>query len=709
VANDDLRREAFAMNFDDRSWADITVPSHWRSQEPFATVDDSVIYRTHFDWDAGQADARSWVVLEGLFYQGDVWFDGAYLGDPEGYFFPHAYEVTDLARLTDSHVLAVEVTCSPQRNKAAKRNLTGSFQDSPYLDGTWNPGGLWRPVTVERTGPVRIDKLSVRCREASGQRAVVDVRAVLDSDRSRTVRIRTAFGDLRERELIQPLAAGRNQVEWSFGINDPQLWWPWSLGAQAFGTTLVEVFVADADDRLDGTKGSATELSHARSVRTGLRQVSLQDYVLSINGERLFTKGVNLAPTRLALGEATTEEIRRDISIAREAGLDLVRVHGHVARPELYDAADEVGMLVWQDLPLVGGYAHSVRRSATRMASEAVYALGHHPSIVLWCGHQEPVSPLPVHAPEAGSPRKRAESFIRQGLPTWNKSILDGWIKNALRKADDSRPVVSHSGVLPYLPELDGSDSHLYLGWKSGDERDFPTLANSIPRLVRFVSEFGSQSVPSSSDFIATDLWPDLDWETLATHHGLDKAAFDAYVPAATFRTFDQWRQASQDYQSVIIKHHVETLRRLKYRPTGGFAVFFLADANPAISASLLDHNRVAKPAYQTLIEACRPIIVVAERLPARLSTGTPVGIDIHVISDVRTPLAGLEVTAELTWTGGSHGWRWGGSVDADGVSFVGTARFVVPDAPGPLVLDLHLVSGDHVATNRYQSTIARL
>ena len=38
---------------------------------------------------------RSWLVLDGLFYEGDVWLDGSYLGATEGYFFPHWFEVTD--------------------------------------------------------------------------------------------------------------------------------------------------------------------------------------------------------------------------------------------------------------------------------------------------------------------------------------------------------------------------------------------------------------------------------------------------------------------------------------------------------------------------------------------------------------------------------------------------------------------------------------
>ena len=172
------------------------------------------------------------MVLDGLFYQGDVWLDGAYLGDPEGYFFPHAYEITDLARLAPEHVLAVEVTCTPPADRRAKRNITGIFQHWDCIDPTWNPGGLWRPVRVERTGPVRISRMRVLCREADPARANVMVRAELDSDDARTVRVRTTLDDGIERELEHSLAKGTNKVEWTFGVDNPALWWPWALGDQ---------------------------------------------------------------------------------------------------------------------------------------------------------------------------------------------------------------------------------------------------------------------------------------------------------------------------------------------------------------------------------------------------------------------------------------------------------------------------------------------
>jgi beta-mannosidase len=688
LADDDLRRSGIGLDTDDSTWAEITVPGHWRAHPDFAASDGPLLYRTRFDLEPPDEATRHFVVFDGIFYQADVWLDGAYLGDPEGYFFPHAYDISDLARLQREHVLAVELACTPPGDRSAKRAITGVFQDWDCLDPSWNPGGIWRPVRIETTGPVRIETLRVLCRDADIDRAVVDVVAVLDSDAGRTVKVRTEVGGQPERELEYGVAKGANTVEWSFGIDGPELWWPWALGGQPLTDVAVTV-------ECEG------EVSHSRTVRTGLRQIGLHDWRLSVNGERLFVKGANLGPTRMALAEATPEELRRDVMLAKEAGLDLLRIHGHITRPELYDAADELGMLVWQDFPLQLGYHRSVRRQAVRQAAEAVNVLGHHPSIAVWCGHNEPVGSSNGH--------DRSVSYLlRQETPfTWNRTVLDRSVKRAFEKNDQSRPVIAHSGVAPHPPQLDGTDSHLYFGWYHGHERDLPGFAATVPRMVRFVSEFGAQAVPNDAAFMRPELWPDLEWDQLAEHHSLQKAIFDRRVPPAEYMTFASWRNATQMYQATLVKHHVEHLRRLKYRPTGGFCVFSLADSHPAVTWSVLGHDRSAKHGYYALVEACRPVIVVADRLPATLKPGQAIGLDIHVVSDLRQSLEGAEVTARLTWAdGGEHIWRWHGDVPADACERVGIVRFVAPASAGPIILDLDLTCGDVVASNRTTSVI---
>jgi beta-mannosidase len=692
IADDDLRRIAIGLDYDDSGWERVPVPGHWRSVPAFSETDGPLLYRTHFELDAGPPGARHWVVLDGVFYQADVFLDGAYLGDPEGYFFPNAYEITELARLGPEHVLAVEVACSAPSNLRAKRNLTGIFQHWDCMDPAWNPGGLWRPVWIERTGPVRINRMRVLCRDAEPARANVSVRAELDSDTSRIVRVRTTLDGVVERELEQSLAKGTNSVEWTFGVDNPKLWWPRALGDQPLANLEVTVHVGH-------------EPSHARTVRTGLRQVAMRNWVLSVNGERLFLKGANAGPTRMALGEATADELRRDVALAADAGLDLLRVHAHVSRGELYDAADELGVLIWQDLPLQWGYARSVGRQAARQAAEAVDLLGHHPSVAIWCGHNDPIA---LDGPPADARRTVVQYALGQELPSWNRSILDARVKRTLERADGTRPVVAHSGIAPHLPQLDGTDSHLFFGWYHGEERDLPGFAATWPRMVRFVGAFGAQALPSNADFMEPWRWPDLDWEELGRARSLQKAIFDERVPPARYPTFESWQEATQRYQARLLRYHIETLRRLKYRPTGGFCMFSLADAHPAVTWAVLGHDRAAKQGYHAMAEACRPVIVVADRFPATVKPGDALALDVHVVSDLREVVENATITTLLSWRGGDHGWRWSGEVAADSCVRVGTIQLVVPDAPGDLVLDLALVGRDVAVTNRYETRIER-
>jgi beta-mannosidase len=521
----------------------------------------------------------------------------------------------------------------------------------------------------------------------------VAFRADLDSDAPRTVALRTAVGGSDERSEHE-LAAGSNAIEWTVTIPDPARWWPAALGDPVLHDVAVEVEV-------DGA------CSHALHRRTGLRTVSMKKWVLSINGERLFLKGANAGPTRQALGDATPSELRRDVELARDAGLDLLRVHAHISRPELYEAADEAGLLLWQDMPLQWGYARGTRPQAVRQATAAVEQLGHHPSIALWCGHNEP---LALDLEPGGDMAKAAMAFMGgQQLPSWNKSVLDRSIARALKRADGTRPVVPHSGVLPHVGS-GGTDTHVYFGWYHGEERQFAGFCRALPRMARFVSEFGAQAVPGSADFMDPGRWPDLDWGRLAHTHALQKGVFDRHVPPAGFATFEDWREATQAYQAELVRSHIEVLRRLKYRPTGGFCHFSLVDAldHPAVTWSVLDHERRPKAGFRALADACRPVVVLADRPPARIRPGATLALDLHVVNDLRSPLEGAVVEAVATWPGGRHGWRWQGDVAADDVARVGTLQLVAADEEGPLDLVLRLSHPEAESDNAYRTVISR-
>jgi beta-mannosidase len=693
IADDDVRRTGIGLDTDDRSWAPTEVPGHWRNTPEFADSDGPVMYRRSFAAPAPTEGRRRWITLDGIFYQADVWLDGAYLGDPEGYFFPHTFDVTQLSRFADEHVLAVEVTCSPQTSSSGRRNITGEFQ-SP-AGPRRNPGGLWRPVHCYDTGPVRLDRLRVLCRDADERRAHLRVAARLDSDRGTSVTIRTSIDGNPTDEQQLFVAAGQNEIEWNIDIIDPALWWPRTLGEQPLVDVTVEVTV-------DG------EVSDRRRRRTGLRQVSWNDWQCRVNGERIFLKGANYLPVTELPADATSERIRGDLAAAVDLGLDALRIHGHIADREVYATADELGLLLLQDFPLQWGHARSVRAQAVDQARAAVDALGHHPSIALWSAHDDPDGA----GAREDTPgwRGRARVISAAQLPSWNRTVLDRWVKRAFEKADPTRHVVAHSGVLPHLPQLDGTDSHLWFGWRHGEAEDLADFAARVPRMVRFVSEFGADSPPQSAQFLddelATNDWPDLDWERLASDHGYQRATFERLLPPGDFDSFEEWRDTAQRYQAHVLQVQIETLRRLKYRPTGGFCFSSLNDTGPAIASGVLDSDRVPKLACDAVQAACVPVLVVVDPLPPLVASGDRFELDVHVVSDLRTPLDFAVVDAIAAWPGGEQRWRFGGTVPADEVVKVGRLSLVVPGVVGKLTLGLTMTAGDVMTTNRYATTV---
>jgi beta-mannosidase len=711
-ADDDLRRSFPRPELDDSAWSAVTVPGHWRGEPAFASSDGPLLYRRRFETERLAPGQRAWLLMDGVFYQSDVWLDGSYLGDTEGYFFSHAFDVTATVGARAEHLLAVEVGCERPARRAGKRALTGVWADEGCIDPAYNPGGIWAPVRLVMTGPVRISSLRLSCAEAGPKRAVLEISCTLHSAEHLTVTLRTearlAEGARLAADVAtqQPLAVGANRVRWRLEVPNPELWWPIGLGGQPLYDLAVAVDIGD-------------ERSDARALRTGLRQVRVRNFRWAVNGEALFLKGANLAPTRRDLANASASEVGGDVDLARQAGLNLLRARAHVGRPELYQAADDAGILIWQDLPLHGRY-RGTRRQAVRQAGKAVDLLGHHPCIVLWCGHNEP---FPVGPAGPGwRPGRSLWRVAAQALPDPTRSVLDRSIRRALERADPSRPVISNSGVLPSLAR--GASSHLYFGWYHGTERDLPRAARLWPAAARFVAEIGAQSVPCPAPFMAPERWPDLDWAGLGEHYCLQKGIFDRRVPPARYPSFEAWCEATQLYQANLVRSQVEALRRLRGRPTGGFAVHFLNDAQPAVSCSLLDSERRPKAAYGALQAACAPVLVAADWPAPSYRPGGTASFDVHVVNDGRQPLAEAVLKARLAWPGGGRDWRLAGDVAAGAVTFVGRLSASLPDLatlqatgePGavgavaawPLRLDLHLRWGSPAqsAVSSYQALL---
>jgi beta-mannosidase len=150
------------------------------------------------------------------------------------------------------------------------------------------------------------------------------------------------------------------------------------------------------------------------------------------------------------------------------------------------------------------------------------------------------------------------------------------------------------------------------------------------------------------------------------------------------------WAERLQARQAELVRSHVETLRRLKYRPCGGFTAFSLTEPVPGVTAAVVDHARRPKPGLAALREACAPVLAVIDRPPDTIDPAAPLRLDVHVVNDRRAATGELVVLVDASWDGSgapSERRGWAGSVPADAVARVGTVTLVAP--PGARNLEL--------------------
>ncbi len=689
AAHEELRRTFHEPQLDDRAWCDVTVPGHW-AHAPELAEERAVLHRFRFDATGPDDDHRAWLHLDGICQQGDVWLDGAYVGDTEGYFVPHAFEITDLLRARGEHLLAIDVSCPTFGDPDSRTDMLGAFLD-PELSGSagLNPGGIWRPVVIRHTGCTSILHFRAVCVDANPARARITMRCVFDTPASGEVVLRTTVAG-RDHEFRHPAAAGENRVEWTFDVAEPELWWPHTLGGQPLHDLRCEVIIGG-------------EVHDSRECRIGFRSIRLDNWKLSVNHTRMFVKGTALLPAAARPGDADAATVSADLEAARDAGLDLVRCHTHIATPEFYRRADELGMLVWQDMPLRGLMARGVRKQAVRQTREAVDMLAHHPSVAIWCAHDEPHRrpDQPLTTPP----------LMSQQMPSWNRVVLDSSVKRVLERTDGSRPIVAHTGVPPHLPQLDGTTSGLWFGWNGGRATDLADWVARFPRMARFISAFGAATVSAEEQSPAEGDWPDPDWELIGRSVGASADSLRHLVPPRHIHSRSDWARLTEAAQANVVRSTIEQLRRLKYRPVGGFIHHCLADASSSGGFGVLDRSRRPKAAWSALGESCRPVIVVADSLPVMVRGGDRLDLDVHVISDLQSDLIDAVVTAEVR-VGDNllHTRGWTGTAVADECTYIGSVAFTVPEAAAgqsdKIDLQLHLTSADTIVDNHYLSQL---
>jgi hypothetical protein len=262
-----------------------------------------------------------------------------------------------------------------------------------------------------------------------------------------------------ERTRVETGGPGRTTVEHTVELRDPAPWWPRGLGRQ--NRHVLRVRLGE----------------HTRRVTFGIREVTRENGSLRINGEPVPVRGVNLL-------DGTPGDVER----ALEVNANLVRAHAHVPPAEVYEACDEAGVLVWQDLPLTGPGPFDTARGQRLARALAGHTAGH-PSVAVYAAHDDPVTVT----------ERLGDGLLDRLRLRWR----------AWRADYDPGPAAKLAATLPdpAFPAVGGPGlgcdaASYYTGWQYGVPGDIERLLDRYPAEV--VAEYGA-ATPGPVEGTTTD------------------------------------------------------------------------------------------------------------------------------------------------------------------------------------------------------------
>ena len=188
---------------------------------------------------------------------------------------------------------------------------------------------------------------------------------------------------------------------------------------------------------------------HGAPIEThfGLRTVEARGRAFCLNGAPLYLDGILYQPA-----EATYEEVERHVRAMKALGCNLVRVHIAGVDPRVYNLADELGLLLWVEVP--SPHRSSARSRANHRAEldRMLALIGTHPSVVLWSLYNEDWGAQDIASNEE-TRRYVADTYhaLRRSHPQFLVVDNDGW----QHVSDEGRLTSDLLTAHLYTPDLD--------------------------------------------------------------------------------------------------------------------------------------------------------------------------------------------------------------------------------------------------------------
>ncbi|MEO6136561.1 MAG: sugar-binding domain-containing protein [Ginsengibacter sp.] len=341
-------------------------------------------FRTSFTVPKSFKGKRLWLKFHGINYRCTIWLNGKKLGAIAGMFNSQQFDVSNIAHLHETNVLAVDVSpvdfpgnSHPQAgsspgsigenqnggNGEIGKNVTMLMSvgwDFTFPDGVRDRNtGIWKDVELFATGDVQLQHAYVQSKlplpDTSSADETISVEAFNTSEEVQHGTIEGTIKGLNInfKKVVTLQAGERKQVIFrsvdypQLHIANPKLWWPVNKGEQ----NLYDLQLSFVNNKV---------VSHRIESRFGIREIITDQNTpdssrrFLVNGVPVFIRGSNWIPE--AMCRNTEKRTYAELRYTHQAGINFLRLWGG-GIPEsdyFYQLCDQYGIMVWSEFWITG-------------------------------------------------------------------------------------------------------------------------------------------------------------------------------------------------------------------------------------------------------------------------------------------------------------------------------------------------------------------
>jgi len=356
----------------------IVVPFPWESElSGIHQVKDAPKvgwYRRGFTipktFPAGQ---RVWLRFGAVDWSAQVWVNGRKIAEHEGGYTPFEADITDVVERTSENLLVVRAVDPTDPGLPTGKQV-----------GWYTPSsGIWQTVWLEARPKSYVSSFTIRTTSLQPTRFEVKVVTAGLSQGNYTLRLRADDASVAPAPALS--FTGNDGAQTSHAlisqVTDPKFWSPES--PELYDLTIE---LKSPDGQVD-------------SIQTyfGLRTISHGTYGdraferILFNGKPLYLRAaLDQSFNPKGLYTAPDEDfLKRDMIIAKEMGLNALRIHIKPDEPRRLYWADRIGVLILEDMPNTWRQTSQARLAWERTMREAVVRDRNHPAIIAWVAFNE--------------------------------------------------------------------------------------------------------------------------------------------------------------------------------------------------------------------------------------------------------------------------------------------------------------------------------